>query len=202
MAVRIKSRWHRSKRSEKNIKGSKRTKTLEDSSSVIAFNTWKLAQNVFKHMEGEGFRFAEDQQVVDVLTEIIAYCIHSTDRLIFGKVDEQQRGPFIIAVANHLAKTIETNQIELMGPGDYIETFINRINECMATYAECSFDDEKGPGYEFNRFLASNIATIMQATDDKWVVEQVMDIEIPEMFPRLKRLVEDVLGTKFVNKQT
>ena len=201
MAVRIKSRWHRSKRSERNIKGSKREKTLEDMSSVIAFNTWKLAQNMFKHMEGEGFRFAEDQQVVDVLTEIIAYCIHSTDRLIFGKVDEQQRGPFIIAVAKHLAKSVETNQLELMGPGDYVDKFIGHINECLAVYAECSFDDDTGPGYEFNRYLASNIAMIMQATDDKWVVEQVIDIEIPEMYPKLKRLVEDVLGTRHANKQ-
>jgi hypothetical protein len=147
-------------------------------------------------MESEGFRFAEDQQVVDVLTEIIAYCVHVTDRLVFEKVDEQQRGPFIVAVANHLGKTMENNQVELLGPGEYFDDFIKRLNQCFEAYAECSFDEEKGPGYEFNRYLASNIATIMKTTDDKWVVEQVMDIEIPDIYPKLKRLVEDVLGTR------
>ncbi len=195
MAVRIKSKWHRSKRSERNIKGSSREKTLKDLSSVIAFNMWKLVQNVFKHMEGEGFRFVKDEQVIDVLTELLAYGVHSVDRLIYEKVDEKQRGPFVIALAKDLAKTMEGNQIDLLGPGDYFDIFINKLNQRFETYSECTFEDQQ-PGYEFNRYLARNISDIMSATDDKWVVEQVMDIEIPEMFPKLKKLVEDVLGAK------
>lgn len=195
MAIRIKSKWHRSKRSERNIEGSHREKTLEDLSSVIAFNMWKLVQNVFKHMEGEGFRFAKDEQVIDVLTELLAYGVHSVDRLIYGKVNEKQRGPFVIALAKDLAKTMEGNQIDLLGAGDYFDVFINKLNQRFEIYSECAFDNQQ-PGYEFNRYLARNISDIMSVTDDKWVVEQVMDIEIPEMFPKLKRLVEDVLGAK------
>jgi len=195
MAVRIKSKWHRSKRSDRNIAGSKREKTLKDLSSVIAFNMWKLVQNIFKHMEGEGFRFAKDEQVVAVLTELLAYGVHSVDRLIYGIVDEEQRGPFVIALAKDLAKTMEGNQIDLLGPGDYFQVFIDKLNTRFETYAECSFD-ERQPGYEFNRYLARNISDIMSATDDKWVVEQVIDIEIPDYYPKLKKLVEDVVGVK------
>jgi hypothetical protein len=195
MAVRIKSKWHRSKRSERNIKGSQQPKTLSDLSGVIAFNMWKLAQNLFKHMEGEGFRFATDQQVIDVLTDLLAYGVHSVDRLIYGKVDEAQRGPFVTALARDLAKTMEGNQIDLLGAGDYFDAFINKLNQRFAVYAECSFENQE-PGYEYNRYLARNISDTMSQTDDKWVIEQVIDIEIPEYYPRLKRLVEDVLGTK------
>ncbi|NOX42395.1 MAG: hypothetical protein GXP19_01490 [Gammaproteobacteria bacterium] len=195
MAVRIKSKWHRSSRSERNIKGSNESKTLKDLSSVIAFNMWKLVQNVFKHMEGEGFRFAKDEQVIAVLTELLAYGVHSVDRLIYEKVDEKQRGPFVIALAKDLAKTMEGNQIDLLGEGDYVDNFINTLNQRFEAYSECSFEN-KQPGYEFNRYLARNISDIMSETDDKWVVEQVMDIEIPDLFPKLKRLVEDVLGAK------
>ena len=195
MAVRIKSKWHRSKRSERNIKGSQQPKTLSDLSGVIAFNMWKLAQNLFKHMEGEGFRFATDQQVIDVLTDLLAYGVHSVDRLIYGKVDEAQRGPFVTALARDLAKTMEGNQIDLLGEGDYFDAFINKLNQRFAVYAECSFENQE-PGYEYNRYLARNISDTMSQTDDKWVIEQVIDIEIPEYYPRLKRLVEDVLGTK------
>ena len=60
MAVRLKTKWHRSKRSERNRRGSSAPKKLEDLSSVIGINIWKLAKEAFLHMEKEGFRFRED----------------------------------------------------------------------------------------------------------------------------------------------
>ena len=56
MAVRLKTRWHRSKRSERNRKGSNKEKSLDDLSGVVAFNIWKLAKETFLHMEKENFR--------------------------------------------------------------------------------------------------------------------------------------------------
>jgi len=42
MAIRMKTKWHRSKRSQRNMEGAKKTKTMTDLAGVISFNIWKL----------------------------------------------------------------------------------------------------------------------------------------------------------------
>ena len=199
MAVRLKTRWHRSKRSERNREGSRKEKTLEDLSGVVAFNIWKLAKETFLRMEKENFRFREDTQAIDVVSELCIFMLHIVDRMIYDNVPEEQRGPLINGIAMDLAKSVETNQIELLGADDpagkYMETFIEKLNERLSNYAECGFDDE-GPAYDFKRVLAQNISEIMAVTDNKWVIEQVIDIEAPELIERIQPVVRDVLGLR------
>lgn len=195
MAVRLKTRWHRSNRSERNIKGSRKERTLEDLSGVVAFNIWKLAKEGFLRMEKEDFRFREDTQAIDVISEMCIFMLHIVDRMIYGKVPEEQRGPLINAIAMEIAKSIESNQIDLLGPGDYMDAFIEKLNERLSNYAECGFDDD-GPAYDFKRVLALNISDIMAETDNKWVVEQIIDIEAPEIIERIQPVVRDVLGVR------
>jgi len=195
MAVRLKTRWHRSKRSERNREGSQREKSLENVCSVAAFNIWKLAKDAFTRMEKENFRFREDTQAIDVIAEFCIFMLHITDRMIYGKLSEEERGPLINGVAREIASTIANNQLDLLGPGDYKEVFINKLNERLANYAECSFEDDE-PGYDFLRYLAKNVSDIMSVSDDKWVLEQVMDIEAPELVQRIQPVVRDVFALK------
>jgi len=195
MAVRLKTRWHRSNRSERNIKGSRKERTLEDLSGVVAFNIWKLAKEGFLRMEKEDFRFREDSQAIDVIAELCIFMVHIVDRMIYGKVSEEQRGPLINGIAMELAKTIESNQTDLLGPGNYLDTFIGKLNDRLSNYAECGFDDE-GPAYDFKRYLALNISDIMAESDNKWVIEQIIDIEAPEVIERVQPVVRDVLGVR------
>lgn len=195
MAVRLRTRWHRSNRSERNIKGSRKERSLEDLSGVVAFNIWKLAKEGFLRMEKEDFRFREDSQAIDVIAELCIFMLHIVDRMIYGKVPEEQRGPLINGIAMELAKTIESNQIDLLGPGDYLNVFIEKLNDRLSNYAECGFDDE-GPAYDFKRYLALNISEIMAESDNKWVIEQIIDIESPEVIERVQPVVRDVLGIR------
>ena len=39
-------------------------------------------------------------------------------------------------------------------------------------------------------FLASKVSDAMASGDNKWVVEQVMDVEAPEMLPLVRKLVD------------
>jgi hypothetical protein len=196
MAVRLKTKWHKSKR-ERRSKRATRPKTLLDLSSVIAMNIWKLAKDAFTHMEKEGFRFREDTQAIDTINEFIFFQLHIVDRLIYGNIAEDERGPFITAVATQLAETVTENQVELLGPGDYVQSFMDTMNGRFFNYAECGFDNDNGPGFEFTRFLALNVAEHLKLTDDKWVVEQVMDIEAPPMAEKIQRVAEDVLGLRY-----
>ena len=195
MAVRLKTKWHRSKRSERNRRGSRAPKKLEDLSSVIGINIWKLAKEAFLHMEKEGFRFREDQQAIGFISEFVIYQLHITDRMIYGLVSEEERIAFINATAKYLTQSVADNQADLFGPGDYEEPFIALMNDRLANYAECGFKDNQ-PGYDFTRDLARNVADIMSATDEKWVVEQVMDIEAPTVVEKISRVVTDVLGLR------
>ena len=199
MAIRLKTRWHRSKRSDRNRKGSRKEKTLDDLSGVVAFNIWKLAKETFLHMEKENFRFKKDTQAINVVSDLCIFMLHIMDRMIYDNIPEEQRGPLVNGVAMDLAKSIETNQIELLGPCDppnvYIDAFVERLNDRLSNYADCGFTDE-GPAYDFKRYLAQNISEIMAESDNKWVVEQIIDVEAPDLIERFQPVVREVLGVR------
>jgi len=195
MAVRLKTRWHRSKRSERNREGSQREKSQANLCSVVAINIWKLAKEAFTRMEKQDFRFREDTQAIDVIAEFCIFMLHITDRMIFGEVSEEDRVILINGIAKEIATAIEINQIELLGPGDYRAAFIDRLNDRLANYSECGFDGDE-PAYDFLRYLAKNVSDIMSITDEKWVLEQVMDIEAPELVERIRPVVRDVFSLK------
>ncbi|MGD8743814.1 MAG: hypothetical protein PVH46_10370 [Granulosicoccaceae bacterium] len=202
MAVRMKTRWHRSRRSQRNIEGSRKEKTMTDLAGVIAFNIWKLTKEIYANMEKEGYRFGEDSQVIDFFSEIIAYMIAVADRMVYGKITEEQRTEFVTALATDLLNMMISNKEDLLGPGDYRDEFVSRLNARLGEYAECDYDEEKGPSYAFKRLLGSFIADVMASTDSKWVLEHIMDYELPKHMGTLKRLVRDVLGLKKSAKQT
>ena len=196
MAVRLKTKWHQTKR-ERRSKRASQPKTLQDLSSVIAMSIWKLAKDAFAHMEKEGFRFREDIQAIETINEFIYFQLHIVDRLIYGKISEEERGPFITDVAKRLAEVVADNRTELLGPGEYVQSFMDAMNDRFANYAECGFDNEQGPSFQFTRYLALNVAQHLTLTDDKWVVEQVMDIEAPPVAEKIQRVAEDVLGLRY-----
>ncbi|MDH5189670.1 MAG: hypothetical protein OEW89_00290 [Gammaproteobacteria bacterium] len=195
MALRIKTKWHRSNRSERNKAGSSKQKTIEDLAGVIAFNIWKVSQETYKRMEKEGFHFREDKQVSDIITEVIAFLVQVADRMVYGKIDEEERTRFVTALAQELGKTLDSNLRDLFGKGDYIQPFFNTLNERFADYAEFPFEDNQ-PSYGAKRYLGDKIAEHMKATDNKWVLEQVIDIEVPEALKIVQRMVIDVMGLR------
>jgi hypothetical protein len=184
MALVVKTKWR---------KGGPRT--LEERAGVVGFNIWKIAFETFKHMEGEGFRFATDRQTAEVLTELIAFQVQAADRMVYGRLAEDERARFINALGRHLAHTMENNLLDLLGPGEYRSPFIAALNARARDYAECDYRAE-GPGYAFLRLLGAKVSEAMAATDNKWVIEHVMEIEAPPMIKHLKRTVGEVLGVK------
>ena len=195
MAIRMKTKWHRSKRSQRNMEGSRQEKTMTELAGIISFNIWKLTREIYTNMEKDGFLFGEDQQVIELFIELIAFMVQVGDRTVYGVVDEEQRREFVTAMALDLADMIETNQRELLGEGEYRTAIIGKLNERFGEYAECPYDKD-GPSYEFRRLLAHSISQVMAETDNKWVLEQIMDIEMPKALKNLQRMLKDVLGLK------
>ena len=52
------------------------------------------------------------------------------------------------------------------------------------------------PSYRFLRYLGEKMFEAMAGTDNKWVIEHVIEIEAPEAMRPLKKLIGEVLGIK------
>ena len=184
MVLRLKSKFRK-----------KGPKTLEDRASVVAGNIWRIAQETCRHMEIEGYKLGSDKQVTAVLTELMAFMLQATDRIVYGQLSEEDRGRFINSLAGNLARITGSNLTEFVGSGDHITPFVATLNARAADYAEFEFN-QAGPGYAFLRYLGEKVALAMAATDSKWVLEQVVDVEAPEAIKTLKKMVGQVLGVK------
>lgn len=177
----IKTRWRK-----------KGDRSLAERAGVIGANVWKISLEIFKHMEKEGFRFGSDRLVTDVLAEFIAFMVQLADREVYGKLSEADRATLIGEVVGHLAATMENNQRDLFGPGEYRKPFIARLNARFGEYAGFAYHGGE-PDYPCLRFFASKVSDVMASGDNKWVVEQMMDIEAPEMVRLVKKLVEQMV---------
>jgi len=184
MALRVKTRFR-----------SKGPKTLADRASVVGVTIWRVAHETGRHMEKEEFQIKSDAQYTALLTELIAFLIQVTDRMVYGQLSDIDRATFINALGHHLAKTMQSNLVDFLGPGDHIGPFIATLNERAGDYAEFDFG-EQGPGYGFLRYLGEKVSGVMAITDNKWVIEHVMEIEAPEALKTVKRVVGEVLGVR------
>ncbi|MGZ9087579.1 MAG: hypothetical protein ACXW3Q_02350 [Rhodoplanes sp.] len=181
--VLVKTRWRK-----------KGARTLAERAGVIGANVWRIALEIFKHMEKEGFRFGSDRLVTDVLSEFIAFLVQLVDRAAHGKLSDADRATLVGEVARHLAATMENNQRDLFGPGEYRGAFIDLLNARFEAYA--TFEYARGePDYSCLRCFAANVDDVMARGDNKWVVQQMMEIEAPEMVRVIKKLVDQTVDT-------
>ena len=184
----IKTRWRK-----------KGPRSLAERAGVIGANVWKLALEFFKHMEKEGFRFGSDRLVTNVLTEFIAFLVQLVDRAVYGRVAEADRAELIAEAVRHLAATMENNQLDLFGPGEYRKPFVDAMNARFAEYAEFEYRDG-APSYACLRYFASRVAELMAEGDNRWVIEQVMDVEAPEMVRLAQKLAEQTVEATDSNR--
>jgi hypothetical protein len=183
----VKTRWRK-----------KGARTIAERAGVIGANLWKLSLEIFKHMEKEGFRFGSDRLVTGVLTEFIAFVAQLVDRSVYGRLSDAERATLIGEAVAHLAATMENNQRDLLGPGEYRKPFIDALNARFGEYAE--FECPGGEAsYACLRFFATKVSDAMAGADgsgdSKWVVEQMIDIEAPEMVRVVKKLIEQTVAT-------
>ena len=182
MALRIKSHWH----------DDDAERSLEEIAGAIAFIAWKIALNKAINLHGEDFVYESDQQRLGVIAEYLCFQVQLVDRITFEMLDEEGRAKLITRLALRLAAYLQDNGEELFGCGDYREEFIERLNRRSADYAELSYAED-GPSYAFLRHLGHEVQGIMGRDEkNRWVIDQVMDRDGPEVARQLKRAVLDL----------
>jgi hypothetical protein len=183
--VRIRSRW----------KDRGKARSLEENAGALAFIAWRIAGAALLNLENEGFQTDTQAQRLEVLEELCAFLIHVIDRLVHRQMSEEERRRFIVALALKTADTYHDNRVDAEGRGrDFRQPFIDKLNLRMAEYAEFRFENEE-PGYAFKRYLGQRVTDTMGPKDRKWISDQVMEIEIPEMLKTLKKGLKDLFQT-------
>lgn len=182
MALRIKSQWY----------DEDAERSLEEIAGALAFNGWRIAMDKAITLHGEQFVYDSDQQRLDVIAEYLIYQIQIVDRMVHERLKQDERRTLITALALKLAEHMDENSRDLLGPGDYSTAFIERFNLRAVDYADFGFDDE-GPSYPFMRHLGFEIQQLMgESQENRWVIDQVMDRDGPEVYKQLKRILRNL----------
>ena len=178
-----------------NSNNKKKDRSLEEFAGALAFIEWRIAGKTLLNLENEGFQTDTQLQRLDVLQELCAFLIHITDRMVHDSMDDEDRQRFIVELALKIADTYHDNRVDSEGRGqDFRQPFIDVLNTRMADYAEFLFEDGE-PGYGFKRYLGEQVTNSMGPRDRKWISDQVMEIEVPDMMKTLKKGLRDLFDS-------
>ena len=188
MAIRIKDKWHQSRRNRPT------PKSLKDSAGALAFIGWRVALDRAQGLNREGFRFDSDIERVGVINEFVAFEVQVADRLVHEFLDDEDRETFINALGRRFADHVQDNLSDLGGPRDYRGAFIAMLNERLQDYSTLTFKNGE-PGFDFFRFLGRKVLDVLgEDQTNRWVLDQVVAIEAPEIAAKIKKSVLNLLS--------
>lgn len=176
--MRVNTRWSKGK-----------PRSVDDVASVLAFNAWRIACNGVLNLENEGFQTDTQHQRLTVIGEFLVFLVHSADRRVYGHMDDERRRTLIQSLAGYLMTTWEDNARDASDKVPSRAEFVVRLNQGMDEYADLPFTEE-GPGFSYLRLFAEHVASAMGPRDNRWILEQVMDIEAPEAIDVLDKLLQ------------
>ena len=92
---------------------------------------------------------------------------------------------------------MEENIISVVGPDpnrNFKAEFIDFLNRRFADYAEFDFPDDEKASFPALRFLGLQIREEMGDNDKTWIMDQIMDIEMPEMMGTVRKSFKGLLS--------
>lgn len=180
--MRVKSRWH----------NKDKAKSVEELAGVVGFNIWKASSTIANKMYNQGFNFKDNRQLLDTIGEFAIFLLQLADRMAYERLDEEQRQRFTLSIAKHLIGTMVENCTVELGPGEYQQPFVDRMNERMDGYAEFEVVQDQ-PTYPMLRYFADLADQVMGGEQNKWVHEQVLEVEAPELIKTLHKVMNDMI---------
>ncbi|WPL16350.1 hypothetical protein Thiowin_01304 [Thiorhodovibrio winogradskyi] len=165
MALRIKSHWW----------NDDNARSLAEIGSALAFIAWRIAVDKAINLHCERFVYRDDAQRLQVIQEYLVFLIQVADRLAFGRFEDDDRRALITSFAKKCIEHLQDNSVDLLGPGQYGDAFVERLNTRSGEYADFELGTD-GPSYAFLRHLGFEIQTLMgQQEENRWVIDQIMD---------------------------
>lgn len=185
MAVRVRSRWH----------CASRRRTVEEQASVVAVLGWRLAQQGIRRMREAGFDIEPGSRYFDVVCEFLAFVLHAADRIAALRLEARRRAEFTHALECVLARIVDDNGASLAGavPEASGAHFV-RVAALRAPDYSALGCDESGASYAFRCYFGNQVRSHMAAADRPWTVDQVAEIEAPDVLNALQRALRGLLA--------
>lgn len=174
--ARLNTRWNQPERQ----------RSSGDTGSILAVNLWKLAADSLLQIENEGFETTSYQQRLEVMLELLAYAHHLLDRILYARLEAEQRAPLVQAAATKLVEMTCNNYRELKLEGQSKEALIKLLNRRGDEYAECRFHDD-GPGFTLRRLFGEHLQKTLGERDNKWAPDYALDVIAPQIYKELHR---------------
>lgn len=166
----------------------------EEVATVMASMLWRLADKSIDNLSKADYDIITPQRGFKIIAELTCFLVHYIDRLAFDRMDDGQRQELISATGIRLAEVMEQNILDFnegeRDPDyDYQDGYIELLNKRMQDYAEfAEFVLPNGkPNFQPARFLSLMIREDMEKTDQSWIQDQLMDIEVPAMMEMAKK---------------
>lgn len=183
MRIKIKTRWSKQDREI----------SMEDSVSVLAFNSWKIGMQALLEIENQDFDIDHQMQRIRVLEEISAFMIQAVDRMIHETISDGDRGEIITYYAKKMADHVHENAREYGDLEDYRSPFIHKLNDRFPAYAETKWDAENDePGFSMSREFATNVAAVLGERDRQWALDYIQQVLLPDFFTVFKRTIKSI----------
>ncbi|MBI3563180.1 MAG: hypothetical protein HY080_15845 [Gammaproteobacteria bacterium] len=180
--MRVKSKW--------NVKD--KTHSIEEVAGALAYIAWRIAQNAVLNLENNDFQTDTNQQRLSIMAEFLCFTLHIIDRMTIERFDADERVRFMTEMANKSAKNIHDNTKEMLGEGEYRKPFIELLNNRMAEYAEFQYDEKEGPSFPMRRYFGNFVTAQMGEKNQRWVGDQIIDVEAPDIVATLTRSVPNL----------
>jgi hypothetical protein len=163
----------------------------QDQASAFAVTLWKLADKAVINLSNADYDIITPQRGFTLLAELIAYMVQIVDRMVHGRIDDEERAELIGALGVKMAEILESNIHDVMNDRDhpYVDTILNKFNQRWTDYASFDFNPDN-PDFQVKRYLANCIREVMEARDQSWIADQIIEIEAPAFIGPIRKQVE------------
>lgn len=187
MPIRVKTIWFK-KDGERSA---------EEIASAVATTAWRVADKAIDNLGREDYDIITPGRGFKLIAEFLAFLVHYCDRMAYGSLSPERRQAVLQAISNKLGEVMEQNVREVVGkedPRNYKQEFIDFLNRRFADYSEFEFPDDERASFPALRFLGLQIREEMGDNDKTWIMDQIMDIEMPEMMGTVRKSFKGLLS--------
>lgn len=172
----------------------KKSRSISDISSAIAFINWRIAKDAIEDLINEDF-YLKKPEVFAIIAEYLYFLIQCTDRLIVDKFEFEGRKKIIVQLAKYSAQHFQENKAADMAEGEYYLDFLQTFNKRTEHYSKFGFMDGE-PNNNFLCYFGEKIKEIVSEKDKKWIAQQMIEIQAPKAFEKLKESVNNLTKNK------
>ncbi|MGV8991630.1 MAG: hypothetical protein ACOH1Q_09545 [Thiobacillus sp.] len=172
-------------------------RTANEIASAVATTTWRVADKAMDNLGRENYDIITPARGFKLIAEFVAFLAHYCDRMAYATLSPERRIAVLQAVSNRLGELMEENIISVAGPDgnrNFKAEFIEFLNRRFEEYSEFEFPDEEKASFPALRFLSLQIREEMGDNDKTWIMDQIMDIEMPEMMGTVRKSFTGLLS--------